>query len=148
METVERTPWAAANPATAQRGLLDDCLEASAQCDLACVACADACLGERQVDALRACIRLNIDCADTCDLTARLLARRRTGDPEFLRAQLEACARICASCGAECVRHARHHEPCRIAAEACRRCEERCREALLALSSGPVSRLDDVSDWA
>ena len=147
MESVERTPWARPNPA-AERSLLDDCLEACAQCELACVACADACLGELQIDALRACIRLNIDCADTCDVTARLLARRRTGDPEFLRAQLEACARICASCGAECLRHAGHHEHCRICAEVCRRCEERCWETLRGLASDGISDLDGVNERA
>jgi hypothetical protein len=45
------------------------------------VDCADACLGEQDVQMLVCCIRLNLDCADVCATTGRLLARQVEFDP-------------------------------------------------------------------
>ena len=42
-------------------------------CSQACTACADACLSEGSVVELTKCIRTNLDCADICDATARVL---------------------------------------------------------------------------
>lgn len=142
MESVVEPTQATSSRTDSRRKLLDDCLEACAECELACIACADACLGERQLDALRTCIRLNLDCADACDVSARILARRLLEDTDFLRAQLDACGRICASCGAECLRHAGHHEHCRICADVCLRCERQCRETIRRLKQDGVSQLD------
>jgi hypothetical protein len=112
--------------------ILARCIEACASCELACNACADACLLEADIDKLRRCIRLDLDCLDICSATARLLSRRQTVD-KHLHAQLEACARVCASCGEECRRHAASHEHCRVCAEACSKCEAQCRGLLKAL---------------
>lgn len=133
MQAVEAILSNTRNGSTTDPAALEECIEACAECELACTACAGACLGEKEVNPLRTCIRLNQDCADACGVTARVLSRQVGGDIEFLRAELEACARICASCGAECLRHASHHEHCRICADACRRCEEACRKALRTL---------------
>ena len=112
--------------------ILSQCIEACVSCELACNACADACLVEPDIDKLRRCIRLNLDCLDICAATARLLSRRQTVD-RHLQAQLETCARVCASCGEECRRHAASHEHCRVCADACRWCEQQCRGLLKAL---------------
>jgi hypothetical protein len=112
--------------------ILAECIEACASCEFACNACSDACLLEPDIDKLRRCIRLNLDCVDICAATARLLTRRQTVD-KHLHAQLEACARVCASCDEECRRHAASHEHCRVCADACRICEEHCRGLLKAL---------------
>lgn len=110
---------------------LGTCLDECAACAIACISCADACLGEKQIDMLRTCIRKNLDCADICQTTTKVAGRLFDADLAIVRAQIELCARACASCGAECDRHAAHHEHCRVCAEACRRCEAACR-ALLA----------------
>jgi hypothetical protein len=107
-----------------------ECLEACAECEAACLECADACLSDPDVEALRLCIRLDLDCADICSVTRRLLARVEGGDAKLLRALVEACARACATCGAECHLHANEHEHCRQCMEACRRCAERCGRVL------------------
>ena len=60
-------------------------------CSLFCTSCADACLAERMD--MSACIRLDLDCADICAATARLLLRRTGGDVGVLRAQVETCIR-------------------------------------------------------
>lgn len=81
---------------------------------------------------LRSCIRRNLDCADLCATTARVLSRR-TPDLAVERALLEACRGACAACAEECGSHADMHEHCRVCAEACRACEEACSALLAAL---------------
>src|SRR5262245_11285258 len=109
---------------------LAECMEACAACEIACLACADSCLTETDLVALRRCIRLDLDCADLCGTTLRLLARSIDGDARRLRAVVEACARACATCGAECHLHEIDHEHCRLCADAGRRCAERCGRVL------------------
>jgi len=113
--------------------LLAQCIEACFDCAQSCTACADACLGEQQLQMLIRCIRLNLDCADVCDTTGRLLSRQTEADWGLVRAQLQACATACRVCGAECERHGGHMEHCRLCAESCRRCEEACDRVLAAL---------------
>ena len=108
------------------------CIEACFECAQACTACADACLSEDMVAELTTCIRTNLDCADVCDTTGRVLSRHTGYDANLTRAVLEACAAACKACGDECGSHAEMHEHCRICAEACRRCEQACR-ALISL---------------
>lgn len=131
MHTIEQMMASSPNKsAVRDRKPVIECVEACLECEQACVACADACLAEEKVDALRRCIRLNSDCADICGVTARMLSRLVEGDPDLIRAQVDACARACAACAAECHHHAAHHEHCRICMEACQRCERACRTAL------------------
>src|SRR5690606_4400884 len=60
---------------------LSSALDALIACAQTCTACADACLAEQQPADLRACIRLNLDCADICGATARVFSRHTAGDP-------------------------------------------------------------------
>lgn len=110
------------------REKLRACIEACFECAQACTACADACLSEDTVAELTKCIRTNLDCADLCATTGRVLSRHTGYDANLTRAVLEACAQACKACGDECARHAGHHEHCRVCAEACRRCARACRE--------------------
>lgn len=96
--------------------------------------CADACLAEENIADLRNCIRTDLDCADICAATARVMSRHTPGELAVVRALLEACAVACRTCAEECDRHADHHEHCRICAEACRRCEAACHDALRELA--------------
>ena len=50
-------------------------VDALIACSQACTACADACLSEQNVADLAKCIRGNLDCADVCSTTARVLSR-------------------------------------------------------------------------
>jgi hypothetical protein len=103
-------------------------------CGQACTACADACLSEDMVAELTTCIRTDLDCADICAATARVLSRHTGYDATISRTLLTACAAACKSCGDECARHAEMHEHCRICAEACRACEQACRDLLASMS--------------
>jgi hypothetical protein len=81
------------------------------------------------------CIRLCLDCSDTCIATGRVVTRQTEFEPDRARALVEACAVACAACAEECERHAHHHEHCRVCAEACRRCEAACRTLSEALAA-------------
>ena len=82
---------------------------------------------------LARCIRLNLDCADACAATGRIVARQTEPELALVRAALEACAAACRACAEECERHAAHHEHCRVCAEECRRCEEACNDLLSSI---------------
>jgi CxxC motif-containing protein (DUF1111 family) len=120
----------------ADKTLLARCIEACSQCDQACAACADACLSEQgEVESLVKCIRLNLDCADICAATARVVSRQTEYDANVTRSQLEACIAGCTSCANECELHAqRGMEHCRVCAEQCRICEQACNELLQAIA--------------
>jgi len=115
------------------RHMLARVVDVAVECAQACTACADACLSEEMVADLRKCIRTNLDCADICATTARVLSRHTGYDANITRAQLEACIAACRSCGDECEQHAEMHDHCRICAEACRACEAACQELLATI---------------
>ena len=108
------------------------CIDACVDCAQACTACADACLSEDMVAELTKCIRTNLDCADICDATGRVLSRHTGYDANLTRAVLQTCAQACQSCGNECAEHTQMRH-CQVCAEACRRCEQACRQLLDAL---------------
>lgn len=109
-------------------------IEATYGCAVVCRICADACLAEEMVRDLTQCIRLDLDCADVCLVTAGLAARRTGSNEVLIKSMLEICAEACEACAVECEAHAEMHEHCRICAEECRRCEEACREAGLSIT--------------
>ncbi|MGI5238487.1 four-helix bundle copper-binding protein [Dactylosporangium sp. CA-139066] len=122
-------------PINLDRERLAGAIDALVSCSEACTACADACLSEKDIAGLAKCIRTNMDCADICAATARVLSRHTGYDANISRALLDACVMACASCADECERHAEAHEHCRICAESCRECEAACRDLLTTMSS-------------
>jgi len=115
------------------RGQINDalirCIEECYSCGQICTSCADACLAEDNVNLLTQCIRLNLDCADVCNITGRIATRRTGSDEEMIHRMLHACAAACRLCAEECDKHAGMHEHCRICAEACRQCMSACEAA-------------------
>jgi transcriptional regulator with GAF, ATPase, and Fis domain len=128
-EMLEAHPW----PGNVDREALARCIEECVSCAQTCTSCADACLSEDSVAELRKCIRLDLDCADVCEATGRVLTRQTEYDAPTSKALLEACREACRTCAEECERHGQHHEHCRICGEACRRCEEACANLLSAM---------------
>ncbi|MFZ7127855.1 MAG: four-helix bundle copper-binding protein [Desulfobacterales bacterium] len=102
-------------------------------CAQACTACADACLGEKEVASLAACIRTNLDCADICTATGAVLSRMTKPSKSLMQSIVQACVTACNHCASECERHAEMHAHCRICAESCRRCEKECQDILAAI---------------
>ncbi len=91
------------------------------ECAVACNHCATACLEEQNIQILARCIKLDLDCADICTLTATWLAR---GSQHAMHIMKE-CAEICRACADECEKHS-DMEHCKECADACRRCAEEC----------------------
>lgn len=112
-------------------------LSTLALCSQICTSCADSCLAE-QSENLRRCIRTNLDCADVCQATSRLVMRQTETPNELVHAQLHACVVACQLCADECDAHASMHDHCRICAETCRHCQERCNFLLGEISSSGV----------
>jgi len=98
------------------------CVAACHACAAACNACAAACLSQPQVDDLRACIALTLDCAQLCAVAAGQLAR----DSAVAGVTCLACSSVCNSCATECERH--DHAHCRRCAAACRSCARQCAQ--------------------
>lgn len=91
-------------------------------------------MSEQNVQDLTRCIRTDLDCADLCETTARILSRHTGHDANVTRAVLEACAVAGKACGDECARHGEHGmRHCEACAEACRQCEQACRDLLASL---------------
>ena len=99
-------------------------------CAQACTACADACLGEKNIAELVGCIRSDLDCADICYAAGAVLSRLTQPSRELLRSLVQACAVACSVCAAECEKHASMHEHCKLCGAACRSCEKECRNLL------------------
>lgn len=110
-----------------------EAIDVLADCASTCTQCADACLAEGDPTLAR-CIRLNLDCADICSATSRVVSRQTAHDVAVTRPLLEACIAACRSCAAECASHADHMEHCAICAEQCRRCEEACASLLATMA--------------
>lgn len=108
-------------------------VSAIATCATICTSCADACLAEPHVQNLARCIRLNLDCAELCATTARVVERMTQADTAVQRDLLRACEAACQVCGAECESHAQMYEHCRLCAEACHHCEQVCGELARSL---------------
>lgn len=131
MDRVRRIFAAHPNPASDAGDEAFALVQATAECVATCTTCADACLEESDPTSLRACIRANLDCADICATTGRLIARPGQQDQESLRAQLDACATACRACATECERH--DHDHCTVCAESCRECADACEAMIQAL---------------
>jgi hypothetical protein len=102
------------------------CIDECNSCAVECRHCAVSCLGEKDVEMLTRCIKLNYDCSSICLLAIELMA----GGSEFAKKFCVLCADVCDECAAECEKHS-HMEHCKKCAEACRKCAIACREMSL-----------------
>ena len=124
-----------------------EALNSLALCAQICTSCADACLDETDhLAKLRRCIRTDLDCADVCLVTARLLVRQTETPNEVVHAQLHACVLACQVCADECERHASMHDHCRVCAETCRHCQGKCNYLLGEISSSGVEESAEPTD--
>ena len=110
--------------------MVEKCVQECIDCAQSCTSCADACLSEQDVQALVRCIHADLDCADICDATGRVLSRLSRPSEEIMKQQLIACRTACEVCEVECRKHEKHHEHCRICADSCRSCKSVCDEII------------------
>ena len=104
-------------------------IEALNACAAHCLACADACLEEDDVDSMVRCIRSDLDCATICRATADVLARAGASGMPW-RQQVEVAVAATDACAEECGSH--DHDHCQACAAACRRASEACQQLLQA----------------
>lgn len=97
------------------------CIDACVRCAQECEHCANACLGEPEVEKMTECVRLDRDCAELCWTAAGYMSR----GSQFLNELCEVCADVCDSCAAECHKHEQEH--CQRCADACRQSADECR---------------------
>ena len=105
------------------KGLID----ALTSCVAECNHCTAACLEEKDVKMLARCIKLDIDCAEICNLAISFVSR----GSEHAEHVLHECAEICNECAKECEKHS-HMEHCKRCAEICRACAEACHSGVAA----------------
>lgn len=98
------------------------CIDACNDCEVQCEHCASACLEEDMVKELTRCIKLDLDCALICAMSAKLMSRGSEEAPHICRH----CAEVCRRCAEECRKHDMEH--CRECAEKCISCAEECEE--------------------
>ena len=120
-------------PATHDREVALRCIAECLDCIAGCTACADDCLGEADLPDMVRCVRLDLDCADICNATVRVISRQTMPDLRVIRRAVEACEVACQACAEECEHHAAMHEHCRLCAQLCRRCEQACADLLATL---------------
>ena len=128
--TVERMLRTNPERPIATPDMLASCIQACMACAQACTACADACIAEHERGQLDHCIRLNLDCADICGATVRIMSRQDKPDLGLIAMVLELCTAACHACATECERHAQAHMYCHVCAAVCHECEEACRQLL------------------
>jgi hypothetical protein len=130
-------------------GVYARAIAAAMECASASSLCADACLSSAGRDLLH-CIRLNLDCADICSATVRVLSRAGKEGAQPIQALLAACGAACRAATAECRMH-EHLSHCRICAEACETCEGECEDLLKDISQGGASHraaVEEPPTWA
>ena len=118
---------------TVEAELIAAAIDAANACATACSACASACLSEGEDMAV--CVRDDLDCADLCTATARVLARLNRSDKVLTTSLLAACIEACVECAASCAPHREHHEHCALCEQACLACEAACQALLDALKA-------------
>lgn len=99
-----------------------DCIDMCNRCAAACFNCAGECLKEQDVHMMTTCIKLDLDCANICQVAVGMMGR----DSKFIDSICTLCAQICDACAGECAKHS--HDHCKQCAEACRKCAEACRK--------------------
>jgi hypothetical protein len=125
-EMLEASPIAAPLDVSEVAAAIDACLA----CVQSCTSCADEDLAEDDVENMRQCIALCLNCVEVCDVTARLLSRPAHWNPFVIHRLLQACVRVCSDCAEECARHAHHHRHCAICERVCRVCVQACNTVL------------------
>jgi hypothetical protein len=136
-EMLDASPTGAPLGVAEVAAAIDACLD----CVQACTSCADADLVEEGIDELRSCIALDQNCADVCDVTARVLSRTAHWDRFVVHRLLQACVRACTSCAEECARHADHHRHCALCAKSCLACVQACNALLDAEAFAELQKL-------
>jgi hypothetical protein len=95
-----------------------ECIELCNEAVEVCEWCADACLGDEEMEE---CARLCRDVVDLASLHARFMAR----NSQYSETLAELCAAACEACAEECGKHDAEH--CQACADVLPECAQSCR---------------------
>ncbi len=95
-----------------------------AECVHACNDCFNGCLEEKNIDAMKECIRLDKECSIICGTTLELIH----AGGHFMKEILSLCEKACRACANECSKF--HEDHCKECAKACNECAKACSEFL------------------
>ena len=102
------------------------------ECQTKCKECFNACLEEKCLDAMRKCLKLTVECANICEITASSIVYEGDFRPEVLGL----CIRACEECRIECSSHNCLY--CAECAALCTECIEACRKYINETRLQPV----------
>jgi hypothetical protein len=102
----------------------DTCLQNCHDCELTCTQTVQHCLTKDVTTADAQHIRLMLNCASMCHLSASFMA----SDSEFRAKSCALCATVCEACAKACEATAGNDLMMQACAKACRTCAKTCRE--------------------
>jgi hypothetical protein len=98
-----------------------ECIEVCLECAIACSRCAVSCLQENDIEMMRRCINLDMECETICYAAAKIMSVYGEHANEVCRV----CSAICEACAEECERHDTEH--CQYCAKICYECSSICK---------------------
>lgn len=103
-------------------------IDAAMECQKAAMACESHCLETfAQGDTtLAKCAREVNEMINVCDATSRAASMNAA----YLKQMVAICKQAGETCLAECKKHAKKHDICRVAAESCQKCITECDKIL------------------
>lgn len=99
------------------------CIESCTDCSRVCTQTVMHCLGQGGKHTETPHIRLMLDCAEICKLSAVFMAR----GSDYANKLCELCAEICEQCADSCEALAEDDEVMQHCADVCRQCARDCR---------------------
>ena len=96
------------------------CIDVCLKCASICEYCASACAKEPDIEYMRQCIQLNMECVAICTAAAKLMSL----NSKYIKDILRLCAIMCDMCAEECNKHVNDH--CKLSAEICTKCADEC----------------------
>ncbi|MDH5638619.1 MAG: Csp1 family four helix bundle copper storage protein [Nitrospinota bacterium] len=104
-------------------------IDAAMECQKLAMACEKHCLETFAMGdtTLAKCAQEVNEMINVCDATSRAAAM----DAAYTKQIVTICKQAGETCLAECTKHAKRHDVCRLAAEACQKCITECDKVLL-----------------
>jgi hypothetical protein len=92
------------------------------QCANNCYSCFQSCLDEFHCEKKKKCLKILMDCALICEMTATLLSL----NSQFIIEQISVCEKVCLACATECENF--FEEYCLECQNVCRECYRECEK--------------------
>ena len=78
---------------------MQSCIDACNKCAQACLECFNACLNEPDLNARKNCVKMLVECAMMCQMSAATMSMGGS----FTTEHCQMCAKVCDKCAEECI---------------------------------------------